>query len=105
MLGTYIVVEAFNGDLDLWPFGAEDFLGAAHDSPLISGQVARTFFALQVTRCFVMTAGAHLVLTHRARSDLPTDIPSSSLAFNMADPRLRNLSASLVLGRLLFWQG
>ena len=104
LLGMYIVMEAFDGDLDLWPFGAEDFLSVAHDFPLASGQAAQLLFALPATWCFVMTAGAHLALRHRARSDLPTDVPSRSLAFNMAEPRWRNFSMPLALGRLPFWQ-
>jgi len=71
-----IVLEAFDGDLALWPFGGEDFTVTPHADLLIGSQPCSTLLTLSALQSFVMTAGAHLVLGHRARSALATDSPT-----------------------------
>ncbi len=68
-----IVLEALDGDLDLWPFGAEDFNVTASDQPLMGSQLLGGILALTVVLRTLMTAGAYLVLRHRARSALASD--------------------------------
>jgi hypothetical protein len=87
---AFIVLEAFNGDLDLWPFGTENFTIAPTDQPVTGGQLVGAFSALNAIQCFVITAGVLLVLRHRARSALATDSPCISVAFNVAEPWGRN---------------
>jgi hypothetical protein len=105
VLVAYIVLEALDDDLDLWPFGAENFTVAPHADlvigsqpfsvffPLnaiqclvIGSQAFSVFFALNAVQCLVMTAGAHLVIGHRPRSALATDSLSISLVSNLAEP-------------------
>ncbi len=71
-----IVLEALDDDLDLWPFGAEDFTVVPHADLVIGSQSFSALFALSTLQIFVMTAGAHLVLRHRARSALATAYPT-----------------------------
>ncbi len=47
-----------------------------------------------------MTAGAHLVFGHRARSALGADVPIPLRAFTMAEPWVLDLKAPPVLGHL-----
>jgi hypothetical protein len=93
-----IVLEAFDNDLDLWPFGTEDFTVVPHADLVIGSQPFSALFALGAIQVFVMTAGAHLVLRHRARSALATDSPTIFIAFNMAEPRWQGLNPAPVLG-------
>jgi hypothetical protein len=84
---SYIVLEALDRDLDLWPLGTEDFTFAPQDPPPTGGQFVGAHLALNAAiQCFVLTAGAHLVLGHRARSALATDSPSIFSMFTMAEP-------------------
>ena len=93
-----IVFEAFDSDLGLWPFGAEDFTVALQDQLVTGSQPFSVFFALNAIQCLVMSAGAHLVLRHRPRSALATDSLSISFVFNVAEPWWQNLNAAPVLG-------
>ncbi len=96
-----IVLEAFDDDLDLWPFGFEDFTLAPQDPPPTGGQCVGALSASNdAIQCLVMSAGAHLVLGHRARSALATDYSTSSPAFNMVEPWVQDLKAAPVLGHL-----
>jgi hypothetical protein len=96
-----IVLEAFDDDLDLWPFGSEDSTLAPQDPPPTGGQCVGPFSASNgAIQCFVMTAGAHLVVGHRARSALATDYPTASRAFNMAEPWVQDPKAAPLLGHL-----
>ncbi len=98
-----IVLEAFDNDLDLWPFGAENFTVAAQDQPATSGQPFSVSFALNPLLWFVVTAGAHLVIRHRARSALATDSPSIFVVSTMAEPRWQGLNPAPALGHLFLW--
>ena len=100
-----LVLEAFDGDLDLWPVGAEDFTLAPHADLGIGGQPFSTVFALSALQSFVMTAGAHLVVRHRARSALVTDSPIPLRAFPMAEPWVLDRKSTPVLGHLfsIWW--
>jgi hypothetical protein len=93
-----IVLEAFDSDLDLWPFGAENFTLDAHGLSPSDSQPSPSCAALFPFLCFVMTAGAHLIVQHRARGALAAESPSILLAFNVAEPREQNLQATLPLG-------
>ncbi len=95
---SYIALEAVDGDVNLWPFGAESFIGAAKDQHVIGGQPFSVSFILALIQCFVMTAGAHLVMKHRARSALAADYPTLSAAFQMAEPWVQDLRDAPVLG-------
>jgi hypothetical protein len=95
---TGIVIEAFDLDLDLWPFGAEDFILASPDATVTGGPSVGALAALNGVQGFVISAGAHLVLLHQARSALAIDCPSTSPSFNVAEPRQPYLDAVLVLG-------
>lgn len=97
-LVAFIVLEAFDSDLDLWPSGSENFTLAAQDPPVTGGAPVGGFVALNVMQCFVITAGAHLVLRHRARSALATDSPILFSPLNMAEPRVPFFSAAPALG-------
>jgi hypothetical protein len=99
---SYIVLEALDGDLDLWPLGAENFTAASHADFVIASQPFSTFFALNPILWFVVTAGAHLVMRHRARSALPTDTPSILIAVTMAEPWGQSVNPALALGHLFF---
>jgi hypothetical protein len=81
-----IVIEAFDADLALWPFGTEYFTVAWAGQLACGVPVSRSVSALLVTYGFVMTAGAYLVLRYRARSALATDNSSMTLAFTLAEP-------------------
>ncbi len=90
-----IVLEAFDDDLDLWPFGSEDFTLGPQDPPSAGSQSVGPLAASNAAiQCLVMTAGAHLVLGHRARSALATDYPTPSAAFNMAEFWAQDLKAA-----------
>ena len=96
-----LVLEAFDDDLDLWPFGSEDLTLAPQDPPPAGGQCVGVLSASNAAiHCFVMTAGTHLVLGHRARSALATDYSTPSPPFNMAEPWVQDLKAAPVLGHL-----
>lgn len=98
-----IMIEAFDADLDLWPDGAGDFTLAAADSLGPGSQSAGARAVLNAIPCFVISAGAHLVLRHRARSALATDRPSIFPSFSMAEPREPIASAFPTLGHFFFW--
>ncbi len=98
-----IVLEAFNDDLDLWPFGAENFTVPAQDQLVTGGQPFSAFYALKPILWFVVTFGAHLVMRHRARSALATDRPSIFTGFNVAEPRWQGLNPAPALGHLFWW--
>jgi hypothetical protein len=93
-----IVLEAFDSDLDLWPFGAEDFTVAADSSSPTEVQPYQGCASLNPISCFVRPAGAHLIVQHRARGALVSESPSFLLAFNVAEPREQNSKAALPLG-------
>ena len=99
---AFIVVEAFDSDLDLWPFGSENFTVAAQYSPVTGGEPIGALTALSVIECFVITAGAHLVLRYRARSALPTDSPILFSPLNVAELRVPSPNAAPVLGHLSY---
>jgi hypothetical protein len=96
-----VMIEAFDDDLDLWPFGVEDFAAASYELPLTGGLPLWSRSALSDAYCFLMAAGPRLVLRHRARSALPTDSLSNSLC-TMAEPGWRDLTASPELGHAVF---
>jgi hypothetical protein len=83
---SYIVLEALDGDLDLWPSGIDSFTIVPHADLVTGSQPFSVFFALNPTLCFVVTAGARMVSGHRARSALATDSPSIFTGFTMAEP-------------------
>ncbi len=89
-----IVLEAFDGDSDLWQFGAEDFIAAAHGESLTGSHVVGGLPAPSTILCMAMTAGAYLVLRHRARSALAIDSRLTSMAFTKAEPRSRRFCPS-----------
>jgi hypothetical protein len=100
VLVVSLVLEAFDDDLDLWPFGSQDFTLAPQGPPITACQaVGSSAGSTAAVRCLV-TAGAHLVLGHRARSALPTDRSPRSSMMNMAEPWAQNLKAAPVLGHL-----
>ncbi len=80
-----IVLEAFDGDSDLWQFGAEDFDIAAHANSLRGTQPIGGVSTLNAALFTVMTAGAYLVLRHRPRSALAADSPLTSIASILAE--------------------
>lgn len=87
LFAASIVLEAFDGDLALWPRGTEDFTAAPHGHLVRGAQGAGAFHALQPAHGFVITAGTLLVARYRARSALATDAPSISVRlFTMAEP-------------------
>jgi hypothetical protein len=104
LMGAFVVsfvIEAFDSDLDLWPFGTEDFGIAAHTPSLAGTQLPLSSAALNGFSCFVRTAGAHLIAQHRARSALAADIPNSSsllIECEMAEPWRQDLKDAPVLG-------
>jgi hypothetical protein len=100
-----VVLEAFDGDLDLCPFGAEDFTVEPHADLAIGSQPFSVFFALNPTLYFVVTAGAHLVVRYRARSALATDSPTIFIVFNMAEARWQGLNLAPALGHFFWWRG
>ncbi len=82
-----IACEAFDSDLDLWPFGVEDFSGAAHAQCPTGSQLIGGVWALHAILSMLVTAGACLVLHHRARSALAADAPAISVRRSgMAEP-------------------
>jgi hypothetical protein len=98
-----IVFEAFDRDLALWPPGTEDFHVASHALPLTDGQSVGVLASLDAVQCFVITAGAHLVRRHRARSSLVIAHPLVLLTLNVAEPRWSNLLDTLALGHAFSW--
>ncbi len=70
---TYMVLDAFDGNIDLWPDGASDFVTPTHNSPMMGDSLLDALHHLFTVQCFVMTAGAYLVSCYRARSALATD--------------------------------
>jgi hypothetical protein len=96
-----IVLEAFDDDVDLWPVGSEDFTLAPQDTPPAGSQcVGALSTSNAAIQCSVMTAGAHLVLGHRARNTLATNYSTLSSTFHMAEPWVQDLKAAPVLGHL-----
>ncbi len=93
-----IVLEAFDSDTDLWPRGAEDFALGPHDSPATAGRSVGVFSALNLMYCSIVSAGAHLVVGHRARSTLPAESSLVSISVNLAEPWGSSLTAAPVLG-------
>ncbi len=81
-----IVLEAFDGDSDLWPFGTESFITAAHGESLTGSHLIGSVPALNAVLCTLMTAGAYLVLRHRARSALAADHSPVAMVSKMAEP-------------------
>lgn len=81
-----IVLEAFDGDPDLWPLGAEDLSIAAHGQSVTTDRLTGDISAPNLLLCTLVTAGVYLVLRHRARSALATDSHRSSIASSMAEP-------------------
>ena len=81
-----LVLEAFDKDIALWPFGTEDFAAPAQDH--FEGAVpdAGALSAARAAYGFIVTAGAQLVLRYRARSALVTDDFSLHDAFHRAEP-------------------
>ena len=98
-----LAAEAFDADLALWPVGAEDFTVAAYASLPSDAILPLGCASFNLNRCLVMTAGAHLLLQHRARSDLATDTAIIPTSFNMAEPRRQNPNAAPVLGHFICW--
>jgi hypothetical protein len=98
-----IVLEAFDLDPDLWPFGARDFNVAFQAQHLIGGPAAGAIAVLIAIQCFVKTAGAHLVWRHRARSDLAAVRPSICIAFTVAEPWWLYVMVTPVLGHPVSW--
>jgi hypothetical protein len=95
---AYIVLEAFDLDPDLWPFETQESNLAFQAQPLTGGPSVGVLASLDAIQCFVITAGAHLVRRHRARSDLVIAHPCVSIAFNMAEPRWLHLLDIPALG-------
>ncbi len=77
----------FEGDSDLWPFGADDYSIAARGQSPVGRQSIGGVLGLTVACCTLMTAGACLVLQHRARSALTTESSRTPIASSMAEPR------------------
>jgi hypothetical protein len=100
---AYIVLEAFDLDPDLWPFGTENFNVAFQAQPLTDGQAAGAFAALSALQRFVKTAGAHLVCRHRARSDIAALRPSIFIAFTVAERWWSYVMVTPVLGHPVSW--
>ncbi len=87
LFAASIVVEAFDGDLGLWPYGTEAFTTTSQIHIGCGAQGAGASPALQAASGFVMTAGVLLVARYRARSALSSDAPSISvMPFTMAEP-------------------
>ena len=81
-----IVLEAFDSDPDLWPYGSENF-NVALEKPFEVGlQSTRVPSGLAAILCLVATAGVYLILSHRARSALATDPSSTCVVFHRAEP-------------------
>jgi hypothetical protein len=102
VLTAGIALEAFDDDLDLWPFGAEDCTVAPHGQPVTDGQTVGPPVGLPAGHCFVNAAGAHLVLRHRARSALAANRPFNFPPFSMAEPRELSPTPALGLGHFFF---
>ena len=66
----YILAEALDGDLGLWPIGSDEFTVIAQDPPPAAGQLAGSFQLQIAIIQWVIAAGAQLVAGHRARSAL-----------------------------------
>jgi amino acid transporter len=82
---AFLALEAFDGDPDLAPFGMKCFTAKSPFQFVMSSQPISAFSALMSILCFMMTAGAYLVLRYRARSALVADLPSISIALNVAE--------------------
>ncbi len=82
-----IMLWALDPGPDLWPSGAEYFSVESDGLWLTSVVLYGASAILTAIWVFVITAGAHVVLRHRARSALGADSPHiSSLAFSLAEP-------------------
>ena len=96
-----IAIEALDGDLSPWPFGAEDFTLAPQDLPLTGTQSLSSAPALKATPSLLATVGGRLVLRHRARSALPTEGSSLCREFFLAEPRRQHPYAAPELGQFV----
>jgi hypothetical protein len=81
-----VVLEAFDKDIALWPFGTEEFTALPQDHIVSAVYDACAFSAPRAANRFVMTAGAQLVLRYRARSGLGADGPVNLVVFHWAEP-------------------
>lgn len=107
---AFIALEAFDDDLDFWPSGAENIIGALHQEPVIGGRTPQIFSPLLPKQDLVLAArpqtavchracraialespsrGAHLALRHRARNAIAPNDPSICIACDMAECRGR----------------
>jgi hypothetical protein len=86
LFAACIVIEVFDADLALWPFGSEDFVVAPAGYLGSGTQASPTLSALHSAYGFVVAAGAHLVVRYRARSALAADQPSEFVVFHRAEP-------------------
>lgn len=98
----FITLEAFDGDPDLWPFGGEHGTVTADASSPVAVQPLQGRVALTAILCVVMTAGAHLVAQHRARSALAADSALLFTLLDMAEPRESTSAALPVLGHFFY---
>ncbi len=81
-----IILSAADSNPGIWPFGAESFSIESHGLLRSSDPLDGVSAAWTATCCLVTTAGAYLVIRHRARSALVADGLLASLALNMAEP-------------------
>ena len=102
VLSAFILFEAFDGDVDLWPIGAEDCTLAGDALTLAVVRPLQELVSSKPIPCFGLTAGAHLVTRHRARSAIATVDPPISPSLNVAEPRRQDLNDAPVLGHFVY---
>ncbi len=82
-----IMAEAFDSDLDVCPFGAEDCTVAEATSSPAAVQPGLASTLLNQALSIVLLAGACLILLHRPRSGLASDSRLIFSSFNAAASR------------------
>jgi hypothetical protein len=105
VFGSFIVLEASDGDLELWPCGADTFTAASGGHLLGGGQATDVLTAVLAVCAFVITAGAYLVLRYRARSALATNNSCNSLRGSWPSPGAVAVTRAPALGRCVFQTG
>lgn len=97
-LGAFVLLEAFDADVALWPIGAEDCTAAGDALTSAAVLPLQESASLNPFPGFGLTAGTRLVAHHRARSALATDRSLFFHSLNVAEPWRQDLKDAPVLG-------
>lgn len=100
---AYIVLEAFDSDPKLWPSGTQDFNTALQKLIETDLQSVCVLSGLTAILRLVATAGADLILSHRARSALAADSPTIPIPSNVAEPWWSYMMVTPALGHPVSW--